>query len=331
MRFDIDSRIEYIFNSLKGIGVDSNEESQIVEEIGYEAFAKIRDLSVGCQFFKGIEYKQVKKEDLLFIKQEYIKHKESYRLDIAGYDCVFFKQNSNEDVKDYVINQVVNEQMFYCFNPDTVFFNELCKLTTKIYLDDNGKEIELKSPEVEEKKEDIKKIVQQYIKNGYNPYNLMNQMVSRCNELKEYNKQERDATIIKNNQAELAQNMEICQIIENTENIFSPYKKVFETAECLGELINKSKELEKEEKFEEADKVNDEIENYKDKIIRTLKNGRFDMLELESILNGKAKYLRANGATAINDINRNMYYGLDSMRKIICFNKLYETKVEIKL
>ena len=166
MRFGIDSRIEYIFNSLKGVGVTPDEEHQICEEIGYDAFLKIRDLSTG-----NVEFKKVKKEDLLSIKQLYIKHKETYRPDIiAGYDGMFFKENSIKDVKNYVINQVINEQMFFCFDPDLDFSTEVCRLTTKSYVDENGKKVELKGSEVEEKKADIKKIVQQYIKNGYNPY-----------------------------------------------------------------------------------------------------------------------------------------------------------------
>ncbi len=338
MRFDIDSRLKYIFDNVTFL--TSDEKVSVIEEIGNEAFKKIEDMIFAQERYgnlfgnkgKKLSYQHVDKTELTTIKQSYLKHKQTKEY-LIGYETSPFSiWDSVLDAKNYLIQEVVDEGMFYSYDVDKNFLYEVCRYTSKQFEDENGNVIQLKGSPYDEIKDEIKKVIQQYIKYGYNPYNLMNSALKQYNDSKEQNRKETDEEVIKDNDELMTQCLDVCTLLENCERTFSPYRKIFEVAEHLGELINKSKEFQKANKVEESLKVDEEIEDYKQKIEKNLLNCEFDLQELESVIAGKSHYVKEREiGFNYQSADYDLYQGLLALKKIIHFKVQKNLNLETKV
>ena len=292
MQFSLFDRIEKIFPYPTDLSAE--EEWAIQDEFGAEAVMMIRSWT---------EFEKVSSEDLEKVKQSILKHKREKDY-VFGTNDRFFKFMSIQDVKDMVIQQVIDEEMFGQYDPDGTMLELLSAYTTDEVEVGKGHKMKVKGSALEPMKEDLKRIIQQYIKHGYNPYPMMNSINARS--LKSKSKEEK------------AQGMAINQMLENCERAFSPYHKVFKTSEHLGELINRSKELEKKGEFDEMEKVDEEITKYQEKIKKTLGKSSYDLVELEEILAGKSKYIKESEKGFNHEsVNYDMYQGLLAVKKLV--------------
>lgn len=318
MKFDIDVRLEHAYNGLKS-GLDMEEELKLREEIGSKAFDMLNNI-VSYTRGKKFNYNKIDLAELQDIKHEYLIHKEKKEYVIGAYGEPFTAWDSVADAQKYVSEQVTKGKMFNSYDVDNDLLAELCKFTTKEFTDANGKVVKVKGSPYDEMRNEIKKIIQQYIKHGYNPYNIMNSLLKQAKEYTELNKHEvnkEDANVRK---AAIAQCYDICVVLENCEKTFSPYQRVFETAERLGRLINQSRKLNKEGKIEESVELDEKIDSYRDEIAEALLKCKCDLKELEHVLVGKTKYTR-DSEVGFNhqSVNYDLYQGLIDMKKIVNF------------
>ena len=226
---------------------------------------------------------------------------------LTDFDNTYFSFYSDADfddmIKDYKQQQYKNE-----INVDDRVIFALSNLS---YL----KKQDLTNPSVKKKMVGCYDIIKTHIKNGYNIYPLMELLNKNVEEhKKKYPKDcEKGGTF----HDRLVSDMNAVQTLELLE-MHSPYAQFINASNQLGELIREQKDLEKQERYDEADNVGDTIEKLKEQLRNRFKS--YDLDFLEKFLNDRKNHLR-NDQTKQDE-----YLGSMEVLKTLVFHRKKQQK-----
>ena len=198
---------------------------------------------------------------------------------LTSYDDMYFLLYSDADF-DEMIKYYKQENFKDVINVDDEILGILSNLS---YL----KRQDLTNPSVKKKMVGCYDMIKQHIKNGYNIYPLIKLLNKNVEEHKKHFPKgcEKGGIYYDN----IISDMNAVQTLELLE-MHSPYAQFINASNQMGELIREQKDLEEQEKYDEADKVGDKIEKLKDQIRTRLKS--YDLDFLEDFLNDRKNYLR---------------------------------------
>ena len=270
-------------------------------------------------------------EDYLNIKNSYFKaQNEQFEDSVTiGEDDLYFELFDDTEIKDMVKGQIDEGLAETVMNVESVMVNLLRGTTTNQYEKD-GKVIDVKGTQLEERQKDLRTLMQFYVKNGYNMYPLMRKIN------REYARYKADEDKLDaSSKRAMAMCLDSNNILQGMESV-SPYKSIFNIAENLGELINEEKRLEAEGKDDKVEEIQQRIEKHKELLLD--KSAGFDLDELTRVIADKQEALREqeNGiqqvksGISIDSIHYDMFTGLMEAKKEIHFaSKRQQKQMEV--
>ncbi len=166
----------------------------------------------------------------------------------------------------------------------------------------------------------MKKVIKEYIKEGYNPYPLMRMMSKQYKvDEKWLNENKQDLELKTNIEISQTHNLDSQRILQSLEN-YSPYKPIFNISEKLGSLISQQKEKMKQENYDGMEELDEEIDKTKEMLRNRLKKSNFDLEELMDIMAGKRAYIKeSEDGFDYRSLNYDMYVGLQEAKNVIGF------------
>ena len=316
MEFDIKGRIKFFAEQLRYsvAGLADNEDlSQIRFELGDEGYSKLYDI-----VYSG---NKISEQDFDEIKQSYFKaQQEKFIVPSMGNDNSFFEYYNDEEFKDMIKYQLEENGINNTINVDEVMLDLLRGATTEKFLGDKGVEVKVKGTNLEDRQKDLRRIIERYIKQGYNPYPLMRKINEEYNELSK-NENEVDKAA----QAKL-----ICaksQMLMERMEAVSPYKPIFNMAEKLGELLEEEKQMMKDENYDNMDELQEKIDKQKELLTKRIESSGFDLNELASVINSKKDYIKeSENGFNYQSPNYAMFHGLQEANRRIQSIKLRQQK-----
>ncbi|MFQ6723919.1 MAG: hypothetical protein ACLRFE_01110 [Clostridia bacterium] len=317
MEFDIKGRIRYFAEQLRYsvAGLAENDDlTQIRFELGDEGYSKLYDI-----VYSG---NKISEQDFDEIKQSYFKaQQEKVVVPTMWNDNYFFEYYSDDEFKDMIKYQLEENMIDSTIAIDEIMLNLLRGATSEKYLDTKTeKEVKIKGTKLEDRQKDLKRMIERYIKQGYNPYPLMRKINAEYERLaKEENE------VDKESQSKL-----ICaksqMLMERTEAL-SPYKPIFNMAEKLGELMEEEKQMMKDENYDNMDELQEKIDKQKELLTKRIESSGFDLDELASVINGKKDYIKeCEHGFNYQSPNYAMFVGLQESNRRIQSIKLRQDK-----
>jgi len=159
-------------------------------------------------------------------------------------------------------------------------------------------------------------IVKTHIKNGYSVYHIIEILNKNIEEhKKKYPKDCEKGGIFYDR---IVSDMNAIQTIELLE-MHSPYAQFINASNHMGELVREQKDLEKQEKFDKADKIAETIEKLKEQLRIRFKS--YDLDFLEHFLNDRKNYLKKD------QTKQEEYLGSLEVLKTLVFNKKRENNL----
>ena len=228
---------------------------------------------------------------------------------LTDFDDTYFNFFT-EDEFDEMVTKYKQEQYKKEISIDEKIVHTLSNLS---YL----KQQDLTNPSVKKKMIGCYDIIKIHIKNGYNIYPLIELLNKNVEEHKKRYPNDCEKGGIMHDR--IVSDMNAVQTLELLE-MHSPYVQFINASNQLGELIREQKNLEKQEKYDEADKVADTIEKLKEQLRTRFKSYDFDFLE--KFLNDRKNYLR-------DDVTKqDEYLGSMEVLKTLVFYKKRENNVQ---
>lgn len=310
MKFDIKGRIktfaEQIRYSISGL-LDKMDENAIRLELGDNGYDKI---------YSAIEHgRKITEQDFEEIKSSYLNAQKDKVISPSFWsDSLYFENYTDAEFKEYVEQAQLGEGLIYqTVSVDDVIVNLLNGANTEIYFDGNGKEVKVKGTKLEERQTVLRKMVETYVKEGYNIYPLMRKINESYNELSRISKDHKNENVDRNKVICLKSQM----MMERMEAV-SPYRTIFRVAENLGQLIEEEKEMRKQENYDASDELQEKIDKQRELLTRKIESSGFDMDELTCIADSKRKYIQeSEQGFNYQSSNYAMYTGLFEVKKCI--------------
>lgn len=317
MEFDIKGRIRYFAEQLRysvsGLA-DNDDLSQIRFELGDEGYSKLYDI-----VYSG---NKISEQDFDEIKQSYFKaQQEKVVVPTMWNDNYFFEYYSDDEFNDMIKFQLEENMIDSTIAIDEIMLNLLRGATSEKYLDTKTeKEVKIKGTKLEDRQKDLKRMIERYIKQGYNPYPLMRKINAEYERLaKEENE------VDKESQSKL-----ICaksQMLMERMEAVSPYKPIFNMAEKLGELMEEEKQMMKDENYDNMDEIQEKIDKQKELLTKRIESSGFDLDELQNVASNKREYLKeSEQGFSYNSVNYNMYVGMTELSKCAAALKMRQEK-----
>lgn len=318
MEFDIKGRIRFFAEQLRysvaGLA-DKDDLLQIDQELGTEGYSKLYNIVNNGD--------KITEQDFEEIKQSYFKAQQEKSYFFKGSmfsDNCYFDYYNDEEFKDMIKFQLEENAIDSTINIDEIMVNLLRGATTEKFLSDKGEEVKVKGTKLEDRQKDLKRIIERYIKQGYNPYPLMR----KINE--EYNRLAQNET----EQEVAGQEKLICaksQMLMERMEAVSPYKPIFNMAEKLGELIEEQKQKMKDENYDNMDELEERIDKQKELLTKRIEASGFDLDELAAVINGKKDYIKeCEHGFNYQSPNYAMFVGLQEANRRIQSIKLRQQK-----
>ncbi len=179
------------------------------------------------------------------------------------------------------------------------------------------KKQDLTNPSVKKKISGCYDIIKTHVKNGYNIYPLIEQLNKNVAEHKNKYSTECEKGGVMHDR--IVSDMNATQTLELLE-MHSPYVQFINASNQMGELVREQKDLEKQEKYDDADKIGDTIEKLKEQLRNRFKS--YDLDFLEKFLNDRKNHLR-NDQTKQDE-----YLGSYEVLKTLVFYKKKQQNVE---
>lgn len=317
MEFDVKGRIRFYAEQLRysvaGLA-DKDDLLQIRFELGDEGYSKLY----------GIVYRdsKISEQDFDEIKQSYFKaQQEKVVVPTMWNDNYFFEYYSDDDFNDMIKFQLEENMIDSTIAIDEIMLNLLRGATSEKYLDTKTeKEVKIKGTKLEDRQKDLKRMIERYIKQGYNPYPLMRKINAEYERLaKEENE------VDKESQSKL-----VCaksqMLMERVEAV-SPYKPIFNIAEKLGELLEEEKQKMKDENYDNMDELQEKIDKQKELLTKRIESSGFDLDELAAVIKGKREYIKeCEHGFDYKSPNYAMFHGLQEANRRIQSIKLRQQK-----
>ena len=319
MEFDVKGRIKFFAEQLRYsvAGMTSADELfEIQLELGSDGYNKLYDI-----VYNG---DKISEEDFDEIKQSYFAAQQDkaylYENGLFFSDNSFFEYYSDDEFKNMVKYQLEENGINETKDIDTTFINLLRGATTEKFLSDKGVEVKVKGTNLEDRQKDLKRIMERYIKQGYNPYLLMRKINL------EYERLSKDESDIE----KLGQEKLICaksQMLMERMEAVSPYKPIFNMAEKLGELMEEEKQMMKDENYDNMDELQEKIDKQKELLTKRIEASGFDLDELASVINSKKDYIQeSEHGFNYQSPNYAMFHGLQEANRRIQSIKLHQEK-----
>lgn len=289
------SKIKEVYNAVSGVDFE-NFEASAVSNLGYNYALLLDSPSINKMKEMYLEAQQQKTADDFLMA--------------TSSNTIWALEENLSSATIEVINMLVDGQME---NLDWVDPNKNLKDYVNAIVN-----IKMFNQDKKEISNQLMKLVNEYVKKGYNIYPLMQQ----CFASQEFNtridKENNKDNIVAN---ELAQN-----ILSISDKSHSPYLPLFNRIQKLGELINLSKEFGKKEDYKQQEQVDNKILELQDNIIQVAK--QYDLDYLEMLLKDKQKYLELQGANDIYSAENDMFAGLQKARNLIHFENKREKQTK---
>lgn len=319
MEFDVKGRIKFFAEQLRYSVAEmtsADELSEIQLELGSDGYDKLYDI-----VYSG---GKITEKDFDEIKQSYFEAQQDktylYENGLFFNDNYFFEYYSDDEFKDMVKYQLEENGINETKDINTTFINLLRGSTTEKFLSDKGVEVKVKGTELEDRQKDLKRIMERYIKQGYNPYLLMRKINLEYERL---SKEESDVE-------KLGQEKLVCaksQMLMERMEALSPYKPIFNMAEKLGELMEEEKQLMKDENYDNMDEIQEKIDKQKELLTKRIESSGFDLDELAIVINSKKDYIKeSEHGFNYQSPNYAMFVGLQEANRRIQSIKLRQEK-----
>ena len=317
MEFDIKGRITYFAEQLRysvaGLA-DKDDLQQIEQELGWDGYNKLYNIVHNGD--------KINEKDFKEIKQSYFKAQQDKVISCwFGNDNYFFEYYNDDEFNDMVKYQLEENMIDSTIAVDEIVMNLLRGATSEKYLDTKTeKEVKIKGTKLEDRQKHLKRMIERYVKQGYNPYPLMRKINEEYERL---SKEEND--VYKESQSKL-----ICaksQMLMERMEAVSPYKSIFNMTEKLGELMEEEKQLMKDENYDNMDELQEKIDKQKELLTKRIETSGFDLDELFSIINSKKEYIKeCEPNFNYQSPNYAMFHGLQEANRIIKRIKLRQEK-----
>lgn len=310
MKFDLKGRIktfaEQIRYSISGL-LDMDDENAIRVELGDDGYDKLYSI---------IKHgRKITEQDFEEIKASYFNAQKGKFISPSFWnDGFYFEYFTDEEFKNNLVKPQLEEGLIeQTIDIDETIVNMLRGATAEKYWIDNDKEVKIKGTKLEERQADLRKIIETYVKEGYNIYPLMRKINEAYNELLRIGKEDKNENIEANKVVCLKSQM----LMERMEAV-SPYRTIFRVAENLGQLIEEEKEMRKQENYDASDELQEKIDKQRELLAKKIESSGFDMDELTSIADSKRKYIQeSEQGFNYQSSNYAMYTGLFEVKKCI--------------
>lgn len=319
MDFDIKGRIKFfaeqIRYSVSGL-VSADELSEIHIELGEDGYNKLYNI-----VYSG---EKISEKDFDEIKQSYFTAQQEkaylYKNNLFYNDNYFFEYDNDEEFNSTIKSQLEENEINETIDIDEFMIQLLRGATTEKFLNGKGEEIKVKGTKLEDRQKELKRIIERFIKQGYNPYLLMRKINL------EYERLSKEEVDDKN----WGQEKLICaksQMLMERMETHSPYKPIFNMAEKLGELIEEQKQMIKDENYDNMDELQEKIDKQKELLSKRIESSDFDLDELTSIISGKRDYIKeSEHGFNYQSPNYAMFVGLQEANRRIQSIKIRQEK-----